>query len=205
MPYASIFCQTKFVTATIIVEALLKSFYSRLGFKVIRDFATSPNFEESRKKFNYESGKSRALQKQTIGLQYHLTIPRRVKIIHDNQIDFNENIYVLKDLNEVPPSDYSFPYECIDAEAKKKVIKTKGQLARDEIEKETKHYMESLNHNPNWLKTISIEINNFLIDREYIEFFMQMYMQRRKDNGSTSSPQKLIIPRLPRFENLALS
>ena len=40
------FRQTKFVTAAIIAEASLKSFYSRLGFKVIRDFATSPNFEE---------------------------------------------------------------------------------------------------------------------------------------------------------------
>ena len=79
----------------------MKLLYSRLGFKVIKDFATYPNFEESRRKFNYESGKSRALKKQTIGLQYHLTITRRVKIIHDNQIDFNENINVFKDLDEV--------------------------------------------------------------------------------------------------------
>ena len=46
--------QIKFVTSTIIAESRLKSLYSRLGFKVIKDFATSPNFEKSRKQFNYE-------------------------------------------------------------------------------------------------------------------------------------------------------
>ena len=68
------FNQTKFVTATIISEARLKLLYSRLGFKVIKDFATSPNFEKARKPFNYESGNSKALQKQTTGLQCYLTI-----------------------------------------------------------------------------------------------------------------------------------
>ena len=43
------------------------------------------------------------------------------------------------------------------------------------------------------------------MNREYIEFFVQTYMQCSKDNGSTSSFQKLIITRLPCFENLALS
>ena len=38
-------CQTNIVTAKLISEALLKPFYSRIGFKVIKDFATSPNFE----------------------------------------------------------------------------------------------------------------------------------------------------------------
>ena len=41
--------------------------------------------------------------KKTIGLQCHQTIPQRVTILHDNRIDFNENINVFKDLNEVPP------------------------------------------------------------------------------------------------------
>ena len=94
-----------FVTATLITAARLKSLYSRLGFKVIKDFATSPNFEEAHEIFHYESGKSKELKKQTIRLQCYLTIPRRVTILHDNQIDFNENRDVFKYLNEVPPSD----------------------------------------------------------------------------------------------------
>ena len=65
--------------------------------------------------------------------------------------------------------------------------------------------MESLNHYPNWLKTITNEIDKFLIDRKYIIFFMQMYMQWIKDDGSPSSYQTLIITRLSCFEKLSLS
>ena len=71
---------------------------------------------------------------------------------------------MFKDLNEVPPSDDWFSYEYIDAEFKNKLDKTKGQLTGDGMEKETKHYVESINHNPNWLKKISIKIDKFLIN-----------------------------------------
>ena len=94
---------------------------------------------------------------------------------------------MIKDSNEVPPSDYWLSYEYIDAEVKKKIYKTRRELAGDEMAKETKHYVESLNHDHNWLKKISIEIDNFLINYEYIDFFMHMYMQWSKDDGSTSS------------------
>ena len=68
------------------------------------------------------------MQKQTIGLQCYLTIPRPVTILHDNIIDFNENINVFKDLNEFTPSYHRFPYEYIDAEVKKKLEKPKDNL-----------------------------------------------------------------------------
>ena len=73
------------------------------------------------------------------------------------------------------------------------------------MENETKHYVESLNQNPNWLKTITITIDRFLIDREYFDFFIQIYMQWIKDDGSTSYFRELIIPRLPCFGKLYLS
>ena len=60
-----------FLTETLIAKASLKSFYSRLGFKVIKVFATSPNFENYCKKFHFKSVKSEALP---IGLQYYPTI-----------------------------------------------------------------------------------------------------------------------------------
>ena len=72
------------------------------------------------------------------------------------------------------------------------------------MEKETKYYVESLNNDPNWLKKITIEIDKFLIDREYINYSMKMYLQWIKDEGYTSSSQKLIIKRLPRFEKVDL-
>ena len=46
-------------TATLIDEAWLKSLYSRLVFKFIKYFATSPNFEEACEQFHYESVKSK--------------------------------------------------------------------------------------------------------------------------------------------------
>ena len=137
-------------------------------------------------------------------LQCYLTIPRRVTIIYDNRIDLNENKDAFKDLNEVSPSYYWLLYEYIDAEVNKKLEKTKGQLAGNEKKKETKHHVESLNHDPNWLKTITIEIDKLLIDREYINFFILMYMQWRRHDSYTSSSQTLIIPRMPSFEKLAL-
>ena len=56
--------------------------------------------------------------RKTIGLQCYLTIPRHVTIIYDNQIYFNENKYVFRYFNEVPPSYDWFSYEYIDAEIK---------------------------------------------------------------------------------------
>ena len=109
------FNQTKFVTATIISEARLKSLYSRLYFKVIIYLVISTNFEKDRKWFHYKSEKSKVLQNQKIDLQCYPTIPKRVTIIYDNLIDFNENRDMLKDLNEVPPSNNWFPCKYIDA------------------------------------------------------------------------------------------
>ena len=108
---------------------------------------------------------------------------------------------MFKYLNEFLPSDDCFLYEYIDAEVKKKVEKTKGQIAGDETEKETNHYVEYLNHNPNWLNKITIEINKLLIDCEYNNLFIQKYMQHDKDNVYTSSFQKWIIPHLPCLRN----
>ena len=71
-----------------------------------------------------------------------------------------------KDLNEFPPSYNWFPYEYIDAEVKKKGDKTKGKIAGYKMEKETKHYVKSLNHDPKCLKTITNEIDKFLINCE---------------------------------------
>ena len=57
------FNQTQFVAAKITAKALLKSLYSRLGFKVTKDFATFTNSEKARKRFHYESGKYKELLK----------------------------------------------------------------------------------------------------------------------------------------------
>ena len=54
-----IFNQTNRVKTILIVDASLKSFYSRLGFKLIKYFATSTNFDEACSRFHYETGNSK--------------------------------------------------------------------------------------------------------------------------------------------------
>ena len=66
-----IFNQTNRVKTTLISKASLKSFYSRLGFKVIKDFSNSPHFEEAHKRFHYESGKSKADQKKILAYNFY--------------------------------------------------------------------------------------------------------------------------------------
>ena len=94
---------------------------------------TSPNSEEARKRFHYESGKSKANQKKTIGLQCVQTIPRRVIFLHDNRINLNIHKNVLRNLYVDPTSENWFPNKYIEAEIKKKLDKTRGQLASDEM------------------------------------------------------------------------
>ena len=53
-----IFKQTNCIKKILIADTSLKSFYSRVGFKVIKDFATSTNFKEACRRFYYDTGKS---------------------------------------------------------------------------------------------------------------------------------------------------
>ena len=55
-----IFCLTNYVKTILIANASLKSFYSRLGFAVIKYFVTSTNFEPARSRFHYDKGKYKA-------------------------------------------------------------------------------------------------------------------------------------------------
>ena len=84
-----LFCLTNYVKTIPIANASLKSFYSRLGFTVIKYVVTSTIFEADRSRFHYEKVKYKAEQKQNIGLQCLYTIPQRVRFIHDDRINFN--------------------------------------------------------------------------------------------------------------------
>ena len=65
-------------------QCLVEDIYSSLGFFVIKDFATSTKFEVARRRFHYDTGKSKEYDIKTIGLQCLYTIPRRVKFLHDD-------------------------------------------------------------------------------------------------------------------------
>ena len=106
---------------------------------------------------------------------------------------------MLRNLYVDPTSENWFTNKYIEAEIKKKLDKTRGQLSSDEMENEIRHYIDSLNHDPQWVRIITNDINKFLVNCEYIEFFMQIYIQWSIDNSYTSSDQKLIIECMPHF------
>ena len=103
-----IFNLTNYVKKILIANASLKTFYSRLGFSVIKDFVTSTTYEAARRQFHYETGKSKADQKQTIGLQCLYTIPQRVRFLHDDRINFNTQKNVFRYLDGISTSETFF-------------------------------------------------------------------------------------------------
>ena len=92
-----IFNLTNHVKTILIANVSLKTFYSKLGFLVNKDFATSINFEAARRRFNYDTGKSEADEIKNIGLQCLYTIPRRVTFLHDDRMSINTQKNVFRD------------------------------------------------------------------------------------------------------------
>ena len=85
----------------------------------IKYFATSTNFEEAHRKLHYETGKSKADQKKTIGLQCLKTITRRVTFLHDDLINMNIHKNMFRNLYVDPTSETWFPNKYVEAEIKK--------------------------------------------------------------------------------------
>ena len=115
-----IFCLNDSVKTILIANASLKKFYSRLGLTVIKDFATSTTFDAAHRWFHYEKGKSKADQKNTIGLQCLHTIPRRVTFLHDNRMNLNIQKNVFRYLDDISTSETWFPKKYIEDEINKK-------------------------------------------------------------------------------------
>ena len=104
-----IFNLTNQVKTILIANVSLKKFYSRLGFLVIKDFATYTTFEAARSRSHYDTGKSKEYEIKTIGLQCLYTIPRRVKFLHEYRINFNTQKNVFRDLDGISTSVTFFP------------------------------------------------------------------------------------------------
>ena len=80
-------------------------------------------------------------------------------------------------LNVNSTSETWFPSKYIEDEIKKRVDKTRRQLASDEMEYDIRKYIDYLKHDPFWVGRITNDINKLLVNHEYIDFFMQIYMQ----------------------------
>ena len=103
---------------------------------------------------------------------------------------------VFRDLDGISTSETWFPKKYIDDEIKKKVYNTRDELASDEMAYDIRHYKHCLQHDPFWVGRINNDINKLLVNREYIDFFIQIYEQWSSDNS---------IKCLPNFEKMALS
>ena len=132
---------------SIVANASLKSFYSRLGFTVIKYLVTSTTFEAACSRFHYETGKSKANQTKTIGLQCLYTIPLRVTFLHDYRMNINTQKNVFRDLYGISTSETWFPNKYIEDEIKEKVDKKRDQLASDEMAYDIRQYIDCLQHN----------------------------------------------------------
>ena len=90
---------------------------------------------------------------------------------------------MFRDLNVDPTSETWFLNKYIEDEIKKKVDKTREQLASDEMEYDIRQYIYSLKHDPFWVGRITNDINKLLVNREYIGLFIQIYIQWSSDNS----------------------
>ena len=176
------------VKTILIANVSLKTFYSRLGFSVIKDVATSTTSEAAMRQFHYETGKSKEDEIKPIGLHCLYTIPRRVKFLHDDRIKFNTQKNVFRYLDGISTSVNFFTNKFIDDETKKRVDKTRDKLASDKMAYDIKHYIHCLQHDHFWVRRIKNDTNKLLVNREYIDFFIRIYEQWRTYNRMKCLP-----------------
>ena len=62
------------------------------------------------------------------------------------------------------------------------------QLASDEMAYDIRQYIDSLKHDPSWVGRIKNDINKLLVNREYIDLFIQIYEQWSSDNSIECPP-----------------
>ena len=64
------------------------------------------------------------------------------------------------------------------------------------MEYDVRQYIHCLKHDTSWVGIIKNDINKLLVNREYIDFFNQIYEQWSSDNS---------IKCMPHFDKMALS
>ena len=100
------------------------------------------------------------------------------------------------DLDGNSTSETCFPNKYIENEIKKKVDITWGHLASYGMAYDIRQYLDYIKHDPFWVGKITNDINKLLVNCEYIDFFIQIYIQWSSDNSTEC---------LPHFEKMTLS
>ena len=81
-------------------------------------------------------------------------------------MNINTQKNVFRDLYGISTSETFFPKKYIDDEIKKKVDKTRDQLASDKMAYDIRHYIHCLQHDHSWVERIKNNINKLLVNRE---------------------------------------
>ena len=82
-------------------------------------------------------------------------------------MNFNIHKNVFRDLYGISTSVTWFPNKYIEDKIKKIVDKTRDQLAGDEMAYNIRQYIDSLKHDPFWVRRITNDINKLLVNCEY--------------------------------------
>jgi hypothetical protein len=124
------FHKSKWLNTTLVAEFKLKSFYSKLRFKVIKDFAQSPIMEVARPRFHFEGSDSNVNKKKTIGMPCYHMMPGSVTLFFDNHIDKGDQSDLYHHLaNDKPPKEW-FLAKFIQAQVRQRIAATKVLLVR---------------------------------------------------------------------------
>ena len=103
---------------------------------------------------------------------------------------------MFRDLYGISTLENWFLKKYYNDEIKKKVDNTRDELASDEMAYDIRHYIHCLQHDSFWVRINKNDINKLLVNREYIDFFVQIYIQWSSDNSNKC---------LPHFGKMALS
>ena len=93
----------------------------------------------------------------------------------------NKNVFRYLDVNST--SETWFPNKYIKDDIKEKIDKTIEQLASDEMAYDIRKNIDSLKHDPFWVGRITNDINSLIVNREYIDFLIQIYIQWSSDDS----------------------
>jgi hypothetical protein len=188
------YTQTNELSCTLVAERNLRSYYQRYGFKPIPDFYTSKRFKDARSRFHYDDKTDQELLK---GYECVRTIPRYVLQLYDSRIV--GDIHNLFSILNKPFNDPSFFPASFIEKAVQDLLSQNRKLMEEQGEAEVKVYMQFVD-----LSDIDKDIDRYLFNRNYLGFFLDLYVDWSNDYSETTISQQKNPFKLLRFEKLAL-
>ena len=174
-----------------IAECVLRHFYQRYGFRIIKDFHTDADYKNHRKHFHVKSNtQTNVIQ----GYQCNKTIPRCYIALYDRRMETGYDMYQhLK----VPIDDPEFFPDKLISSGINQFLESKKTLMHNSRVKEVDDILTRID-----ICNVESEVDQFLIKREYLKLFLDLYQEWSGDNSDTTISQDRNQNKLPRFEKL---